>query len=145
MGAAQLVCDNAQNAVCVRWCGGIAPLMGLLAPGGPAAVHEQAAGALWSVWRCGACGALTNTANKASIRQGRGEAGVVGLLAPACPAAVHRMAAGALASLTSESGLCWEAVGACGAAAALQYVLACASSALAHVRAAAALRKLGHA
>jgi len=119
--------------------------MGLLAPGGPAAVHEQAAGALWSVWRCGACGALTNTANKASIRQGRGEAGVVGLLAPACPAAVHRMAAGALASLTSESGLCWEAVGACGAAAALQYVLACASSALAHVRAAAALRKLGHA
>jgi len=57
---------------------------------------------------------------------------------------VHRIDAGALVKLTSESGPSREADRACGGDAALEGVLACASSAAAHEWATGALRNLEH-
>lgn len=56
---------------------------------------------------------------------------------------MYKTTVGTLVNLTRESGQSREAVRACGGGAALEGVLACASSASAHEWAAAALRNLG--
>jgi len=175
---ARLCSRNNENQQCVGACGGVAALVGLLAPRGPAAVQERAAKALANVCagnalnqdsarECGGVAALVallapggsddvrvvaawalcnlctnNTRNQDSVRVC---GGIPALIALSNTAAAHKGVAGALVNMTGGSAANREAVRACGGVAALERVLACPSSAAAHMWALSALRNLGQA
>jgi len=73
--------EDARNRDYVRQCGGIAALVGLLAPGGAAGVHHEAILAL-------DCLCLDSSKNQERVREGGGVAALVGLLAPGSSADV---------------------------------------------------------
>jgi len=85
--------DNARNRASVRECGGVAALAGLLAPGGSAATHDRAAGALVSLTSESArdCEAVRACGGVAAL--------VEGVLARASSAAALERAAAALRDL----------------------------------------------
>jgi len=122
----------------VRAAGGVAALVGLLAPGRPAAVREQAAAALANL-------CAGSAANPDSIRECGGVAALIYLLAPGSPAALQQVAAVALANLCAANEQNRACVKACGGHAAL-YALLTRDVSAAAVRdaAAAALDNLGY-
>ena len=132
---ARLCMRNSGNKDYVRECGGIAALVGLLAPSGSAAVHEQAAAALANLcW--------DNVKNKDSVRECGAVYALLGLLAPGNPDAVQRTAAMALANLCADCGQNKDSVRECGGEPALIALLAPGHSTAVHEHAASALRAL---
>jgi len=88
-------------------CGGVAALVGLLAPGWTSAVHEQAAAALRSV-------CADNTPNQDGVRECGGVAALVALLAPGGSAAVLEDASFVLAKLCLRNARNRDCVRECG-------------------------------
>jgi len=116
-------------------CGGVAALVGLLAPSWTDAVHEQAAAALWDL-------CAKNTQNRDSVRECGGVAALVALLAPGGTRAVLKQAVGALCCLCFANVQNKNSVRASGGVAALIALPAPGGSAAVQEQAAAALRNL---
>ncbi len=109
----------------------LSPLVGLLAPSGPAGLQWEAAAALWDL-------CIGNTLTQDSVRECGGIAALVALLAPGRSAGMQRLAAGALATICSFNMRNMDSVRVCGGVAALVGLLA-PGVAPDHVRARAAL------
>jgi hypothetical protein len=119
----------------VRAAGGVAALVGLLAPGGAAEAHMFAAGALANLCRDSSVG-------RASVTECGGAAALVGLLAPGGDAIACEAAVWMLSELAGDAqGR--DAVLVAGGVAALRGVVARGRPARAQPWAADALRRLG--